>query len=370
MEVDKEVPLLVPAVVPVAPTPLTLPIPRVPVTILTGFLGAGKSTLLSRILSERHGWRVAVIMNELGPSSSVDKAQIFDRAKTVGEEWLEVENGCLCCTAKNETFLALESLLLRKPDIEHVIIEASGAADPAALVQRLWVDEALESRVVLDAVICVVDCSAVPKLMSANTLHYSVEAARQVAIADCILLNKTDLVSDEDISNSETILREINPMAQAYRTKFSDAPLEVVLRLGEYDAKIAKSKVDIDNLLERAARISISSHSSEIIRAFTIYLRRPIVLKTFEIFLFTLLWERRIGEYKVPEEDQILRIKGVLMLSTEEKAPRPYALQVVQDKYELEPFNHNIEACESAVIFIGRIDTSTEDIIKTAIMTL
>ncbi|PJF18942.1 COBW domain-containing protein 2 [Paramicrosporidium saccamoebae] len=195
--------------------------PRVPVTILTGFLGAGKSTLLSRILRERHGWKVAVIMNELGPSSSVDKALLLQHTSTIGEEWLEVENGCLCCTAKNETFLAIESLLKRRPDIEHVIIEASGAADPGALVQKLWMDEALECRVFLDAVTGVVDCSTAMSLMDPNGLHYAVEAARQVAISDCILLNKTDLVSPDDLSTVESIIKDINPIAKIIRTQFS-----------------------------------------------------------------------------------------------------------------------------------------------------
>jgi G3E family GTPase len=194
---------------------------RVPVTILTGFLGAGKSTLLSRILRERHGWKVAVIMNELGPSGSVDKALLLQRTSTIGEEWLEVENGCLCCTAKNETFLAIESLLKRRPDIEHVIIEASGAADPAALVQKLWMDEALECRVFLDSVTGVVDCSTVMNLMAPNSLHYAVEAARQVAISDCILLNKTDLVLAKDLSIVESIIKDINPIATILQTQFS-----------------------------------------------------------------------------------------------------------------------------------------------------
>lgn len=225
MEVGGEeaVPELVPAVPFSSPPPPDRAAwPKVAVTILTGFLGAGKSTLLRRILSERHGWRVAVIMNELGPSSGVDKAMVWERARSVGEEWLEVENGCLCCTAKNETFLAIESLLAKRPDIEHIIIEASGAADPAALIQKLWVDEALESRVVLDAVVCVVDCSHALRLLSPESPVYSVEAARQVALCDRLLLNKTDLVPPETVAQVRHTVLEVNPTALTIPTRFSE----------------------------------------------------------------------------------------------------------------------------------------------------
>lgn len=195
---------------------------KVPVTVLTGFLGAGKSTLLGRILSERHGMKIAVVMNELGPTCALDRAILWNKTGTAASEWLTVENGCLCCTAKNETFLALESLLLRRDDIEHVIVEASGAADPAALVSKLWIDEALESRVVLDAVIAVVDVSTAQRFLVSNSPQYSVEAARQVAIADLILLNKVDLaIGDEQIEQAEAVIHSINSVAQITKTHFS-----------------------------------------------------------------------------------------------------------------------------------------------------
>lgn len=204
------------------PSPMCDAKRKVPVTVLTGFLGAGKSTLLGRILSERHGMKIAVVMNELGPTGALDRAILWNRTGTAASEWLTVENGCLCCTAKNETFLALESLLLRRNDIEHVVVEASGAADPAALVSRLWVDEALESRVVLDAVIAVVDVSTAQRFLASDSPQYSVEAARQVAIADLVLLNKVDLAADDaQVHQAEMLIHGINSVAQITRTHFS-----------------------------------------------------------------------------------------------------------------------------------------------------
>lgn len=224
MKVDEdEVPVLVTAAPVAHYRPISDSLRRVPVTILTGFLGAGKSTLLGRILGEQHGAKIAVIMNELGPTAGVDRATLWSRTQSVGEEWLEVENGCLCCTAKNETFLAIESLLARRNDIDRVVIEASGAADPASLVSKLWIDEALESRIVLDGVICVVDAGRAPELLGDASPRYSVEAARQIAIADCILLNKVDTTSAVQIEAAEAICRHVNGgLAKIMRTSFAE----------------------------------------------------------------------------------------------------------------------------------------------------
>lgn len=347
-------------------------IPKIPVTILTGFLGAGKSTLLSRILNERHGWRVAIVMNELGPNSSVDRAIIQEQSGVVDKEWLEVENGCLCCTAKNETFLAIESLLNRRSDIEHIIIEASGAADPSILVQKLWVDEALESKMVLDAVICVVDGSRTEEIFSSTSLHYAVEAARQLAIADLVLLNKMDLVEHEKVSNLERILRTINPCAKILPTLFSVAPLEEILFLQRYNSSNNNSSIDphkhaIDDLLFRANSISLESHSSQVIRSFTLYFKGLLDYHKFERWLFTLLWERRIEEYAFFDTDLVLRVKGIVLLKNLNSPPQFYYLQAVQDKYELEPFKDQSTLRDTAIIFIGRIDRTTESIIKSTV---
>ncbi len=159
----------------------------VPITLLTGFLGAGKSTLLNRILSEQHGMRVAVIQNEkenLGLerlTATVGGEQSTGEAAT---EWVDLPNGCACCTVKDDLLVALEQLTV-KGGFSHIVIELSGLADPSQLVQIFWTDSELEAAVYLDAVVCVVDARHIGDHLQATT-----EAPNQVAFADVILLNK------------------------------------------------------------------------------------------------------------------------------------------------------------------------------------
>lgn len=365
---------------------------KIGITVLTGFLGAGKSTLLGRILHESHGMKIAVIMNEIGDSGGVDRAQIFDRTGRAGEEWLEVENGCLCCTAKNETFLAIEGLLLRRPDIKHVVIEASGAADPSVLVKELWIDDALESLVQLDGIVCVVDINSISKLLDPSGKEYALEAARQIAIADLILLNKTDTIpiapscsaldSVKVIESATNLLKNINPIARIVATSFSDVPLSQVFNIAEYRDDDKKRLLSQFEQMQLSIGPSHASAGIDRIRSFTVNPKWPCSQNVFERWLFTLLWDRTIQGEEISIEDQILRIKGIIHIKTAVGTVAPFALQVVRDIYDFSqlqpaPPADNMQAHlgsraagpagNSHLIFIGRITPFTEDRIKTSL---
>jgi G3E family GTPase len=202
---------------------------QIPVTVLTGYLGAGKTTLLNRILSEDHGQRYAVIVNEFGEIG-------IDGALVVGadEEIFEMNNGCVCCTVRGDLIRVLHGLMKRQASatrgFDAIIIETTGLADPAPVAQTFFVDEEVKARARLDSVTTVVDAKHV--LLS---LSESREAREQIAFADQIVLNKTDLVGEDELKMIEGRLRRLNPLATIHRAVRSQVALEAVLGRGGFD---------------------------------------------------------------------------------------------------------------------------------------
>ena len=198
---------------------------RIPVTVLTGYLGAGKTTLLNRILSEDHGRRYAVIVNEFG-EIGIDGELIAD----TDEELLEFNNGCICCTVRGDLIRTLRGLLKKRSNFDAIIVETTGLADPAPVAQTFFIDATLQARTFLDSVTTLVDARHIlPRLAD------SCEAAEQIAFADQIVLNKTDLVSDDELSAIEARLRRLNPLAPIHRAKRADVALDKVLARGGFD---------------------------------------------------------------------------------------------------------------------------------------
>ena len=202
---------------------------RIPVTILTGYLGAGKTTLLNRILSEDHGRRYAVIVNEFG-EAGIDGELIV---KT-DEELFEMNNGCICCTVRGDLIRSMHALLSRSADagkhFDAIIVETTGLADPGPVVQTFFVDHFLQARTVLDSVTTVVDAKHV-----LLRLADSREAAEQIAFADQIVLNKTDLTSAEELREIEARLRMLNPVAAIHQAQRANVELAHVLARGGFD---------------------------------------------------------------------------------------------------------------------------------------
>jgi G3E family GTPase len=198
---------------------------KIPVTVLTGYLGAGKTTLLNRILSENHGQKFAVIVNEFGDIG-------IDNDLVVGadEEVFEMNNGCVCCTVRGDLIRIIEGLLKRKGKFDAILVETTGLADPAPVAQTFFVDADVRDTASLDAVVTVADA----KWLSAR-LKDAPEAKNQIAFADVVLLNKIDLVSQEEVSEIEARIRAINPYARLHKTVNCALPLDAVLRRNAFD---------------------------------------------------------------------------------------------------------------------------------------
>jgi len=198
---------------------------QTPVTVLTGYLGAGKTTLLNRILTEDHGKRYAVIVNEFGEIG-------IDNDLVVGadEEVFEMNNGCVCCTVRGDLIRVLSGLMKRKGGFDAIIVETTGLADPGPVAQTFFVDEEVRARTKLDSVTTVVDAKHL-----LLRLADSREAAEQVAFADQIVLNKTDLVSEDELKGVEAAIRRLNPLAPIHRAERSNVPLDAILGRGSFD---------------------------------------------------------------------------------------------------------------------------------------
>jgi G3E family GTPase len=198
---------------------------KIPVTVLTGYLGAGKTTLLNRILSENHGKKYAVIVNEFG-EIGIDNDLIIG----ADEEVFEMNNGCVCCTVRGDLVRILDGLMKRKGKFDAIIVETTGLADPAPVAQTFFVDEDVQKNARLDAVVTVADA----KWLSAR-LKDAPEAKNQIAFADVIVLNKTDLVSKAELNEVEARIRAINPYAKVHHTQRCAVPLPEVLGRNAFD---------------------------------------------------------------------------------------------------------------------------------------
>lgn len=259
---------------------------RIPATVITGFLGAGKTTLLNKLLQNQAGRKIAVIVNEFG-EIGIDGQLIFDDEN---EQLIEFNNGCLCCTVRGDLIETLERIRERVRDIDAIMIETTGLADPAPVASTFFVSDGVKSAARLDAFITVIDAVNFDRSLEENE-----EAREQLGFADIVLVNKIDLISEGELRGIESRISRLNPLAKVYRT--SQADVDPSLVLGTNAFQLA-AKLEVDPLfLDEHPHEHDASIGSIVLRA-----QRPIDMNRF------MSW---ISELLQAQGGSILRSKGV-----------------------------------------------------------
>ncbi|WP_322029214.1 GTP-binding protein [Paraburkholderia sp. J76] len=329
----------------------------VPVTILTGFLGSGKTTLLNHILTERHGYRIAVIENEFG-EVDVDS----DLVMTSDEEIFQMTNGCICCTVDVRTDLVkiLQRLLERPERFDHILVETSGLADPTPVAATFFMDHDVARQVALDGVVTLVDALHIESHLDDPQLHgFDNQAVDQIVAADRIIVNKTDLVDADTVAALEARLRKLNEGAQILRSNYAQVDLAKILGIGGFtpsnanlDERDHHHGDDHDHVCDEACdhthdhadeeRVHGHRHDPSV-SSVSVVFDRPFDRARLEAGLRALL---------AAQGDDVFRMKGIFDVAGDARRHVVQAVHRQLDLHAAQPWPDGER--ESKIVFIGR----------------
>jgi G3E family GTPase len=302
--------------------------PQIPVTVLTGYLGSGKTTLLNRILTETHGKRFAVIVNEFG-EIGIDNDLIVD----ADEEIFEMNNGCICCTVRGDLIRLIAGLMRRSRGFDGVIIETTGLADPAPVAQTFFVDDDVRRKTKLDAIITVTDAKHL-----VEQIERTPEAQEQLAFADVVLVNKVDLVDASSLATVERRIRNINPYAKIHRTERCAIDLAQIL---------GRDAFNLERILEVEPGFLTEEHDhehDERIGSLSLVADRPMKPNRF------VPWIQDVAQRYGTD---ILRMKGIASIEDDDRQFVVQSVHMLIEGGSRRPWKEQ-ETRQTRLVFIGR----------------
>lgn len=339
---------------------------KIPVTIITGYLGSGKSTLLEMIALKGSDRKIAVILNEFGQSSEIEKAMTIRNGSASYEEWLDLGNGCLCCSLQNVGVKAIENMIQRSPgSIDYILLETSGIANPAPIAKMFWQDEGLNSSVYIDGIITVLDSENIARCLDDKPpTHWHGDsvvvegnltiAHYQIALADRIIMNKFDKIEEtpSKVAALEDTIRGINAEAPLFHTKYGEIALDKLLDLHAFDASSFSEAIKIPTAHDpRMSTVSINFRPLESEHEYERFVKK---------FLQALLWksfgastEGRDVSSDANKEWEIQRTKALILVK-KGRSLEAKVIQGVRDTYDVLPGALSPGMAECRLVLIGK----------------